>query len=712
MSTNYIDQITDSASTPVTHDIQEATDIRIFRATCSTAAGTAAKVATLQDSKNYTLAAGVRVAVTFTYGNSAATPTLNVNSGGAKNIVVPTAVATVSSGNGTTYNTWGPYETIIFTYNGSSWVQNGSAYSIYNAYALANSKTANTGTVTSIATSGGLTGGTITTSGTISHSNAVAAQTTQAVYPIKIDAQGHISAYGGAVSIPSKTSDLTNDSGFITTDSDEKLAVEEATSNIVYYIIMGSGTSAQKRKYDSTGFNYGTIPGTTSAEGTSTLEIGNSTKTGTANNKTGQIRLYGAGDFAALLKFGGTGSGTTKTITLPDATGFVALGTGTSNYLAKWNGTNTLTTGPQIGSGTTKFLREDGTWQTPSYLTIGTTSSTAAAGNHTHSDYVPLSSTSVEVKSDSFRLRNNQSSATAQAGTNPYVTSLLIGDGREVTIDEYGDGFLAIHGKNGIFLHPQSSAIEVYSATKTYSVGNIVWYNRAYYKCTTAITTAEEWTSGHWINITTSSGTIKVMGNVDPVTTESYNLGNSTFKWYSLYTNNINGTTVPSITAQTTQAVYPITINAIGQIISYGTAITIPKDEKIKLTSVTGSNEYPLILGPTSITSGDTYSANYNTSVTLNASSQSLKLKAIRMYYDDNCMATLQLNGYNGTSTNNTPRLLFQSSKANSSGGSDYNVILKGLTTPSGNSDDDAAATKGYVNAAISSAAQIQIVRW
>ena len=142
MSTNYINKITDTAGT--THDIQEGVDTRLFRATCPTAAATAAKVATLDDATNYTLAAGVRVAVTFTYGNSATTPTLNVNSGGAKNIVVPTAVATLTSGNGTTYNTWGPYETIIFTYNGSQWVQSGSAYSIYNAYALANSKTANT----------------------------------------------------------------------------------------------------------------------------------------------------------------------------------------------------------------------------------------------------------------------------------------------------------------------------------------------------------------------------------------------------------------------------------------------------------------------------------------------------------------------------------------------------------------------------------------
>lgn len=40
-------------------------------------------------------------------------------------------------------------------------------------------------------------------------------------------------------------------------------------------------------------------------------------------------------------------------------------GTGTSGYLTKWNGTNSITNGPQLGSSTTTYLRNDGTWQTP-----------------------------------------------------------------------------------------------------------------------------------------------------------------------------------------------------------------------------------------------------------------------------------------------------------------------------------------------------------
>lgn len=37
-----------------------------------------------------------------------------------------------------------------------------------------------------------------------------------------------------------------------------------------------------------------------------------------------------------------------------------------------------------------------------------------------------------------------------------------------------------------------------YSSSKTYAVGDYVYHNGTLYKCTTAITTAEAWTSGHW----------------------------------------------------------------------------------------------------------------------------------------------------------------------------------------------------------------------
>ena len=81
-----------------------------------------------------------------------------------------------------------------------------------NVYKLQDNQsgyTTNIGTVTSVsvsnATNGGITvsGSPVSSSGTITigHSNVLTnAQTTEAVYPIKIDKNGHISSYGTAIS--------------------------------------------------------------------------------------------------------------------------------------------------------------------------------------------------------------------------------------------------------------------------------------------------------------------------------------------------------------------------------------------------------------------------------------------------------------------------------------------------------------------------------
>lgn len=63
-----------------------------------------------------------------------------------------------------------------------------------------------------------ITGSPVTSSGTINinHANTVTAKTSQGLYPITFDAHGHITGAGAAQTIPTKVSDLDNDSGFIT----------------------------------------------------------------------------------------------------------------------------------------------------------------------------------------------------------------------------------------------------------------------------------------------------------------------------------------------------------------------------------------------------------------------------------------------------------------------------------------------------------------
>ena len=315
MSTNYIDQITDTAGT--THDISEGDSTRIFRATCPTAAATAAKVATLQTSdRNFSLTTGVRVAVTFQYGNSAATPTLNVNNTGAKNIVVSTEVNNIAAGNGTTFNTWGAYETIIFTYNGSYWKNNsGSGLALYNTYALANSKTSNTGTITGVKTTAG-------------------AHTT-------ID----ISSGAANFNVPTKTSHLTNDSGFITVDSDEKLTIEgvldSTTTTYTYYPILArKGTANGIRQIDETGFRINNRNGSADNAGFAELILGNSTAEGTEGNKRGWISIYNRNDKYAVL-YTAASLTANREIALPDKNGTIALTSdiptpGTEVQIVRW----------------------------------------------------------------------------------------------------------------------------------------------------------------------------------------------------------------------------------------------------------------------------------------------------------------------------------------------------------------------------------------
>ena len=78
--------------------------------------------------------------------------------------------------------------------------------------------TINAGTITGVTGNNGLTGSGTSGSVTIGHANtAITAQTTQAIYPIKIDAYGHITAYGTAVTplTASSTLDATKLSGTI-----------------------------------------------------------------------------------------------------------------------------------------------------------------------------------------------------------------------------------------------------------------------------------------------------------------------------------------------------------------------------------------------------------------------------------------------------------------------------------------------------------------
>lgn len=95
-------------------DPGEKGDPGLFYATCATAAATTAKVATCS---GFTLTTGAVVAVKFTYTNTAASPTLNVNSTGAKSIAAYGTTALP-------INAWAAGATVVFVYDGTQWIMN------------------------------------------------------------------------------------------------------------------------------------------------------------------------------------------------------------------------------------------------------------------------------------------------------------------------------------------------------------------------------------------------------------------------------------------------------------------------------------------------------------------------------------------------------------------------------------------------------------
>lgn len=167
---------------------------------------------------------------------------------------------------------------------------------------------------------------------------------------------------------------------------------------------------------------------------------------------------------------------------------------------------------------------------------VVTTDSQTFAGDKT------FNSDNFLIKASTIRFQNKAGSTQqAKQGSDnstlhPYVTSILIGDNREITLDEYQGAGLAIHSNKGLFLHTTATPIQIYDPTKTYTVGSLVWYSSNYYKCKNAITTAQEWTAENWDNVSSSNGVIKTDATTFvPLTTNTSSLGTNTIRWKALY---------------------------------------------------------------------------------------------------------------------------------------------------------------------------------
>ena len=74
-----------------------------------------------------------------------------------------------------------------------------------------------------------------------------------------------------------------------------------------------------------------------------------------------------------------------------------------------------------------------------------------------------------------------------------------------------------------------ASMATAYSTSATYAVGDYVWYSGQLYRCTTAITTAEAWTSGHWTAAKIADDVGGLKSAIDVIDAEIYKMETLSF---------------------------------------------------------------------------------------------------------------------------------------------------------------------------------------
>ena len=124
------------------------------------------------------------------------------------------------------------------------------------------------------------------------------------------------------------------------------------------------------------------------------------------------------------------GSAQTVTVT-PSITNNVT-GSGTSAYLAKFTGANTIGNGPAIGSDTTKYLRNDGTWQVPPNDNTKNT----AGSTDTSSKIFLIGATSQAANPQTYsddQVYTTSGTLTANKLTSKYINEILTGTGTAAT---------------------------------------------------------------------------------------------------------------------------------------------------------------------------------------------------------------------------------------------------------------------------------------
>ena len=270
---------------------------------------------------------------------------------------------------------------------------------------------------------------------TASASGATAAWSIDVVQGITIntDGKGHITGLNVASGkIPSNP------------NTDTKLTVAEVTSGTTYYPIVGAGTTAATRQYDTTGFVYKGTNGTTSAVGSAQLTLGNSTVSGKANNKQGKLILYGSTAYAHTISGAPTAA---RTLTLPDKSGTIAVtddipdisgkidtaGTGLSKSGTTLNHSNSIT---KQDTQAVYPIKIDAQGHISAYgtaVTLGTAAAKGVTDNSSNADVTSSDTNLITARTLYYQLAKK--GYTTNTGT---VTSITLKAGTGISLDTTG----------------------------------------------------------------------------------------------------------------------------------------------------------------------------------------------------------------------------------------------------------------------------------
>ena len=299
----------------------------VFYGTCSTAAGTVAKVVECADFTADNLKAGTIIVVTFTATNSGAVAnlTMNVNGTGAKHIkyINNGTLGNLTSAAYLKANTEYP-----FYYDGANWVVWFNYNTTYSALSEVDMK-AGTATASRLITAARLKEAveyhapvTSVNGSTGDVTVTVPTKTSDLTNDSGFITSAPVTSVNGStgavtINVPTATSELTNDSGFITDVGDS------GTARTLYFIGSSEGSSADDEVSKHSAIS-GYVTANDAIGGEAKLVLGNSTLYHTAGSKRGIIRLYGQDDLYTDIQAHPAGS-SSNIITLPNATGTLAL---------------------------------------------------------------------------------------------------------------------------------------------------------------------------------------------------------------------------------------------------------------------------------------------------------------------------------------------------------------------------------------------------